>query len=206
MAFSQLARQQMANPLGMLNELQALEALLDEQITATPAAGAILDAEGAAVMSGAAVGSGLGAILDNAAETGEQPNGAHGPDLEAEAADDASDGISEPTENERAERQQQLDEASRELNEASRTGVFDEAGQELYSYHTWRPFIAAIAAAARPPPPPVPQAEYFDIASEHSTPPPELVDTSPDTTPKRRRTAAAAAALLPPAATQVDDI
>ena len=72
MAFSQLARQQMANPLGMLSELQALEPLLDEQLTATPAAGAILDAEGAAVVSGAAVGSGLGAILDNAAEPVEQ--------------------------------------------------------------------------------------------------------------------------------------
>ena len=105
MAFTQLARQQMQNPLGgILGELQQLEDILAEV-----GVGAILDA---ATQSGTATrsGPGLGAILDgNAAGQGEIANGDAQPSPEPAADDNVSEDMSEPTEKERAERQLQLD-------------------------------------------------------------------------------------------------
>ena len=152
MAFTQLARLQMLNPLGgILGELQQLEDILAEV-----GVGAILDT---ATQSGQV----LGAIMNEGgtAGQGELTNGEAllSPDL---GNDNVSDDMSEPTELERAARQLQLDADSKEFNDAVASGVFDEQGQELYTDSTWRP-------AARPPAPPIPgKVLYFDLASGNS--------------------------------------
>ena len=172
MAFTQLARLQMLNPLGgILGELQQLEDILAEV-----GVGAILDT---ATQSGQV----LGAIMDEGGTggQGELTNGEALPSPDP-GNDNVSDDMSEPTELERAARQLQLDADSKEFNDAVGSGVFDEQGQELYTDSTWRP-------AARPPPPPIPgKVQYFELASGNSSPSPELVESSPDTTPKRQRT------------------
>ena len=119
MALTQLARQQMLNPLGgILGELQQLEDILAEV-----GVGAILDA---ATQGGTATQSGqdLGAILDgSAARQGEITNGEAQPSPEP-ADDNVTDDMSEPTELERAARQLQLDADSKEFSEAVGSGVF----------------------------------------------------------------------------------
>ena len=148
MAFTQLARQQMQNPLGgILGELQRLEDILAEV-----GVGAILDA---ATQGGTAThsGPGLGAILDGStAGQGEITDGEAQPSPEP-ADDNVSDDMSEPTELERAARQLQLDADSKEFSDAVGSGVFDEQGQELFTDSTWRPVM-------RPPPPPFPRVQY----------------------------------------------
>ena len=98
--------------------------------------------------------------------------------------------MSEPTESEQRERQEQLDRESSEFLSAVGLGIFDPDGLELYSDQTYRP------ALMRPPPPPVPSAgtEHFVMATGDSTPQshPDLVESSPDLTPKRQRTTDAA--------------
>ena len=94
--------------------------------------------------------------------------------------------MSEPTDAERAERQTQLDEASREFNAATPTGVSDESGQELYTDGTYRPVQPVVLTATAMSSPP----QCFDIASTHSDEAPDLV-SSCSSTPKRRKTVTA---------------
>ena len=124
MAFTQLARLQMLNPLGgILGELQQLEDILAEV-----GVGAILDT---ATQSG----QDLGAILDGSTGgQGELTNGEAQPSPEP-GNDNVSDDMWEPTELERAARQLQLDADSKEFNDAVASGVFDEQGEELYTEH-----------------------------------------------------------------------
>ena len=160
-AFSQLARAQMRDPLGMLtDELQALEDLLG-----TPA---IQDTTG---IGAAAIEDLGGAVNGNA--------------ITADGGED-SDGMSEPTDAERQARQEQLDVDSEAFLNAIGLGIFDADGAELFSDNTFRP----AQTRSRPPTPPVPTTgtEHYLMASGSSTPVPDQVESSPDVTPKRQRT------------------
>ena len=151
MAFSDLARRQMRDPLGSLADVaEELQALKDILLVAQPAIAngitAVLD-----------VGAGIG-ILEDAVGTAAEA--ATAPD----AAEPRSDSeMSEPTQEEKLTRQQQLAAASKEFDEAVATGVFIDEN-ELYSDGTVRPIVPPVVAPKAP--------EQFNLATGDSTPPP----------------------------------
>ena len=116
MAFSQIARAQMRDPLGnstgMLRELQQLEDLLTEV-----GQGSILDA----VSSGAPA---PGAILDEGGAASQLQ-------LAADNGEDAHSEMSEPTDAERVARQLQLDTESAQFLSTVGQGVFNTEGEGL---------------------------------------------------------------------------
>ena len=168
-AFSELARLQMADPMGMIGELNALEDMLN--VAAPPQA---------------AIGNGIEALGDYQDPQGGAPTVVE--QVPDEIEDDFEDLMSEPTENEKRERQSKLDHDSAEFLQATGVGVLNGMGEELYSDDTWRPQ----AARTRPTTPPVPQ--QYQMATGNTTPRSKpSAEPSPDLTPKRQRLADAEA-------------
>ena len=129
-----------------------------------------------------AIANGTTAVLDAGAGIGILEDGVG----TAEARSDSE--MSEPTEEEKLTRQQQLAAASKEFDEAVALGVFNGEGEELYSDQNWRPETAR--TRSRPPTPPVPEAaQHFELATGDTTPRslPDIIASSPDLTPKRQR-------------------
>ena len=118
MAFSQLARLQMADPMGMLSsELDQLTQLLNAAPPAGPAA-----------------------IQDQPLEEGTALEAVNG----GEDYHEDDDITSEPTEAERIVRQGQLDTDSHEYDSAVGLGIFDADGLEQFSDQTMRPSVPSV--------------------------------------------------------------
>ncbi len=169
MAFSNLSRLQIVAPLGMRENGHG--ALVPRALT-----------NGAQALTDQ--GGGVQALMDAEIEIP--------PEVEAGADDDFEDDISDPTEQEQADRQQQLDSQSSEFLQAYGLGIYNETGEQLYSDQTYRPEmpLPEDKPLMRPPTPPVPLgAEAYQLATGNTTPRSmaRLTESSPDLTPKRQR-------------------